>query len=94
MYPLLDAALSDAYGDGEYDGYEALPPDRRAAIAHAIEKERGRIARESTQTSEPLTEVGRDIKKQTDAPTALIDRIVHRHTAKTLESFTGRSKPS
>lgn len=94
VYPLLDTALSDAYGDGVYDSYEALPPDRRATIAQAIEKERRRIARDSTQTSEPLTEVGRDIKKQTGAPTVLIDRIVRRHTTKALKSFKGRGKPS
>jgi len=94
VYPLLDTALSDAYGDGVYDSYESLPPDRRATIAHAIEKERGRIARDSTQTSAPLTEVGRHIKQQTDAPTVLIDRIVRRHTTKALKKFKAHSKPS
>ena len=33
-YPLLDKALQDACGDADYDGYESLSADRRAAIAH------------------------------------------------------------
>ena len=93
-YPVLDQALSDAYGDGVYDSYEALPPERRAAIATAVEAERSRIAGDRTQTAEPLTELGRDVKKQTDIPTILVDRIV-RHVATTkLKAFSRRGKPS
>ncbi len=93
-YPVLDTALSDAYGDGVYDSYETLPPDRRAAIAQAVEAERSRIAGDRTPTAEPLTELGRDVKKQTDVPTILVDRIV-RHVATTkLKDFRGRGKPS
>lgn len=93
-YPMLDQALSDAYGDGVYDSYEALPPDRRAAIAKAVEAERSRIAVDRTQAAGPLTEIGRDVKKQTDIPTALVDRIV-RHVATTkLKDLRGRGKPS
>ena len=40
---VLDRALADAYGDGAYDNYEDLPPDRRAAIARAVEEERRHI---------------------------------------------------
>jgi hypothetical protein len=93
-YPVLDKALSDAYGDGVYDSYEALPPDRRAAIAKAVEAERSRIADVRTQTAKPLTELGRDVTKQTDMPAILVDRLV-RHVATTkLKDFTGRGKPS
>jgi len=39
-YPLLERALDAAYrGDG-YENYEDLPPNRRAAIARAVEQER------------------------------------------------------
>ena len=93
-YPVLDQALSDAYGDGVYDSYETLPPDRRAAIAKAVETELSRIAGDRPQTAEPLTELGRDAKKQTDMPAILVDRIVgHVATAK-LKAFRGRGKPS
>ena len=94
-YPLLDNALSDAYlGDGDYDSYEKLPPARRAAIAQAVEQERGRIELDQTQMTEPLTELGRDLKNQTDLPTVLIDRLVRQGATKKLKHFKGRTKPS
>ncbi len=93
-YPLLDAALGDAYGDEGYDSYESLPPDRRAAIASAVEQERGRIELDETQTTEPQTELGRDVKSQTDMPTVLIDRMVREGATKRLKRFKGRGKPS
>ena len=36
-YPLLENALADAYRGERYESYESLPPDRRAAIARAVE---------------------------------------------------------
>lgn len=93
-YPLLDAALQDAYDDEDYDSYESLPPDRRAAIAKAVEQERGRIELDETQTTEPQTELGRDVKSQTDMPTVLIDRLVRQAATKKLKRFKGRTKPS
>ncbi len=93
-YPLLDRALSDAYDDGAYDSYETLPPSRRAAIAAAVASERDRIAGDRPHTAEPRTELGRDVKKQTDAPAVLIDRIVRDVTTMKLKQFRGRGKPS
>lgn len=93
-YPVLGQALSDAYEGEVYDSYERLPPDRRAAIATAVETERRRIASDRTPIAEPLTEIGRDLKKQTDLPTTLVNRIV-RHVATTrLKHLKGRGKPS
>jgi hypothetical protein len=95
-YPRLDQTLQDAYGDGGYDSYESLPPDRRAAITHAVEQERSRIDFDETQTetTEPQTEIGRDVKSQTDMPTVLIDRMVRQVATKKLRKFKGPSKPS
>ena len=93
-YPLLDKALQDACGDADYDGYESLSADRRAAIARAVEQERSRIDLHQTPTKEPLTELGRDVKSQTDMPTVLIDRMVRQGATKTLKNFKGRGKPS
>ena len=67
---------------------------RRATIAKAVESERNRIAGAHPHTAAPRTELGRDVKKQMDAPTVLLDRIV-RHVATTkLKQFRGRGKPS
>ena len=93
-YPLLDKALQDACGDLDYDGYDSLSADRRAAIARAVEQERSRIQLDETPTKEPLTEFGRDLKNHTDMPTVLIDRMVRQGATKTLKNFKGRSKPS
>ena len=93
-YPLLDKVLQDACSDADYDGYESLSADRRAAIAHAVEQERSRIQLDETATKEPLTEIGRDLKNQTDMPTVLIDRMVRQGATKTLKNFKGRGKPS
>jgi hypothetical protein len=93
-YPVLDQALSDAYHDEAYETYDDLPPDRLAAIAKAVEAERHRIAGDRTQTPEPVTELGRDVKQQTDVPTVLVDRLVHHVATKKLKHFKGRGKPS
>lgn len=93
-YPSLDRALADAYGDGAFHNYEDLPPDRRAAIARAVEEERRRIDVDRSQIAEPLTELGRDIKQPMDLPTVVIDRAVRHAATKTLKRFKGRAKPS
>ena len=72
----------------------SLSADRRAAIARAVEQERSRIELDETQTTEPLTELGRDVKNHTDMPTVLIDRMVRQGATKTLKNFKGRGKPS
>lgn len=93
-YPLLDKVLSEADGDRIYDGYETLPPDRCAAIDKAVDAERNRLGSDQTQTRAPLTELGRDVKNQTDAPTVLLDRLVPRVAARKLRHFRGHGKPS
>jgi hypothetical protein len=93
-YPMLDRALAEAYGDGAFDNYDDLPPDRRAAIARAVEEERRRIDVGEPQIPEPLTELGRNVKRQMDLPTVLIDRAVRRAATKTLKRLRGRAKPS
>ena len=93
-YPLLDRALQDAYGHEGYDSYDSLPPDGRAAIAHTVEQERGRIELGERPMTEPQTELGRDVKSQTDMPTVLIDRLVRQVATKNLKNFKGPAKPS
>ena len=93
-YPLLDKAIQDACADLDYDGYESLPAEGRSAITRAVEHERSRLTLDDTQTKEPQTEVGRDVKQQTDMPTVLIDRIVRTAAKKTLKRFKGRGRPS
>ena len=93
-YPLLDKALADAYEDETAESDEGLAPNRRAAIARAVEREHDRIALEEAAIADPRTELGRDIKSRTDMPTVLVDRLVRQGTTKTLKNFKGRGKPS
>ena len=81
-YPLLESALADAYCGGGFESFESLPPNRRAVIARAVEQERSRLDREETATTEPQTELGREIKGRTDMPTILIDRLVRKGATK------------
>ena len=86
--------LDDAYRGEDYENYESLPPNRRAAIARAVEQERSRLDLEETATTGPQTELGRDVKCRTDMPTILIDRLVRKRATKKLKNFKGRGKPS
>jgi hypothetical protein len=93
-YPLLQHVLDAAYRGEDYANYQSLPANRRAAIARAVEQERSRLDVEETATTEPQTELGRDIKNRTDMPTILIDRLVRTRATKKLKNFKGRGKPS
>ena len=93
-YPLLENALEGAYRGEDYESYDNLPPDRRAVIAHAVEQEQSRLDLDEMRTTEPQTELGRDVKKQTNMPTVLIDRLVRKRAKNTLKKFRGRAKPS
>ena len=93
-YPLLESALDDAYRGEGYENYEDLPPNRRAAIARAVEQERSPLDLEETAATEPQTELGRDVKSRTDMPTILIDRLVRERATKALKTFKDRGKPS
>ena len=57
-------------------------------------QERSRIQLDDTQTKEPQTELGRNVKDQTDMPTVLIDRMLRAGATKTLKKLKGRGKPS
>ena len=92
-YPLLRKTLMDVYGDGEHDRYETLPPARRALVAKAIETERNRVEPDPGRIKPPQTELGREIKKHMDAPSALIDRIVSTVAAQKLQRFKRKGKP-
>jgi hypothetical protein len=92
-YPVLERALDEAYGDG-HEGFESLPPDRQAAIATAVEQERSRVAADEAATTDPQTNLGSELKGQTDLPTVLIDRLVRHRTTRSLKRFKGRGKPS
>ncbi len=74
-YPLVEKAFDDVLdrqeaGQGDpIDPTERTPPQQEL-IRKAVEAERERVRRK--RTAEPLTETGREIKRQLDLPTSLI----------------------
>ena len=50
-YPLLEQALDDAYSGEDDESDDSLPSERRAAIVHAVERERSRLHVDETPTT-------------------------------------------
>ena len=60
-------------------------------VRQAVREERMRL--KAREVEEPETQVGREIKKQLDAPTALVNEIVREQAKKRLKNFKPRGKP-
>jgi len=87
-YPILDEAALNALRN-EQTG--ALTPEGMEIVKAAVGQERERV--KAKNVAEPNTELGREIKRNTDAPTRLVDRIVHKVAREKLGRFQGRAKP-
>src|SRR5208337_1243086 len=82
--PILSDALLNAPRD-EQTG--ALTPEGMEIVKAAVGKERERV--KAKNVAEPDTELGREIKRNTDAPTRLVDRIVRKVASEKLGRFHG-----
>lgn len=85
-YPLVDKAFEDVLhqqeaGDRDTTGPNERSPAQKELIRKAVAAERERVRRQSV--AEPLTERGRDIKRQMDLPASLI-RKHERRVARTV----------
>lgn len=69
----------------------ALTLDGVEAVRTAVAKERERVHQK--KVPEPETMFGREIKKNADAPTRLVNRIIRKAAKKGLERFQGSGKP-
>jgi hypothetical protein len=87
-YPLMSEALLSAPRDEKTGG---LTPEGMEMAKAAVDKERVRV--KAKKVPEPGTELGRGIKRSTDAPTSLVDRIVDRVAREKLGRFQPRGKP-
>ena len=86
-YPELNKAIAAAEWDEEGLDYSALG---QRQIREAVELERTRLG--ASQPKDPETEIGREIQKQTDAPSAVVNRIVREAAKKRLQSREGEGK--
>jgi hypothetical protein len=91
-YPELNEALNAAELDSSGQDYTAKS---RARIQEAVESERTRLWNNQPPGMEAQTELGREIQKQTGAPSVVIDRMVRKIATKRLQSKEGeRGKPN
>ena len=60
-------------------------------VRKAVQEERKRLKERAVE--EPQTRVGRDIKRQLDAPTVLVDEIVGQEAKKRLRNFKQKGRP-
>ena len=75
----------DASGAGEFT------PDQTERVREAVRRERDRVS--PADVPEPETELGRDIKKQMGASTAVVDEIVRQGGEDTLRKLKPPRKP-
>jgi len=85
-YPLLEQAIMDAP-----DGFDPEKPEGKALVKEAVARERKRVR--PKPVPEPKTSLGKEIKRQTGAPTSLVDKIVRKEGEKVLKKFRPRGKP-
>jgi hypothetical protein len=88
-YPIMSDALLNAPRDEQTGD---LTPEGMEMVKAAVAKERVRV--KAKKVAEPGTDLGRGIKRTTDAPTRLVDRIVHKVAREKLGRFQGRGKPN
>ena len=87
-YPILDNVKGQVQmeqGDG------TLTPEQVARVRHAVRAERKRVSPQ--HVAEPETSLGRDIKAQMGASTALVDEIVRQGGEETLRKLKRPRKP-
>ena len=83
-YPVLDGVLTDK-------APEQWSATEREAVRQAVRQERDRV--EPADVPEPDTELGRDIKKQMGASTAVVDEVVRQGGEETLRRLKTPRKP-
>ena len=88
-YPELDKAIRAAESDDRGSDFSS---DERKQIHDAVKLERTRLWGSQPTAKKAETELGRDIQKQTGAPSVLVDRIVREAATKRLRSKEGEGK--
>jgi hypothetical protein len=88
-YPELDNAFATAEWDESGLDYSAAG---HAQIRAAVELERTRLFDSQRPAKRAETGLGREIQKQTGAPSVMVNRIVREAARKRLQSFEGEGK--
>jgi hypothetical protein len=88
-YPELNKALATAEWSEVGEDYSE---QGHAQIREAVELERARLWDRQPPAKEAETGLGREIQKQTGAPSVVVDRIVREAAKKRLQSTEGEGK--
>ncbi len=88
-YPELDNAFATAEWEETGSAYSAKG---REQIREAVEVERSRLRDSQPPAKGAETGIGREIQKQTGAPSVLVNRIVREAARKRLQSREGEEK--
>jgi len=86
-YPILDEAALNAPRTAQTG---ALTAEGVEAVRTAVAKERVRVRQK--KVPEPVTLLGREIKRTADAPIQLVNRIIRKAAKKGLERFQESGK--
>ncbi len=83
-YPLLDGVVPD-------QAPKRWSAQQRKAVRQGVRQERARVHAE--EVAQPETELGRDIKKQLGAPTAMVEELMRQEGKKMLRKLKPPRKP-
>jgi hypothetical protein len=88
-YPELDKVVSAAEWDDDGSDFSS---SGQKQIRDAVELERTRLRSSQPPAKDAATELGREIQKQTGAPSVLVDRIVRHAATKRLQTKEGEGR--
>ena len=90
-YPVLDGVKGQVQMEHDASARRAMTARQVARVRDAVRAERERVS--AVQVAEPETALGRDIKQQMGASTALVDEIVRQGGEETLRKLKPPRKP-
>ena len=90
-YPLLEEVQMQVGAERDASGAAEFTPEQQERLRTVVRQERDRVT--PAAVKEPATELGRDIKKQMGAPTAVVDQMIRQEGKQILRELTPPRKP-
>ena len=90
-YPLLEEVQMQVGAERDASGAAEFTPEQQERLRAVVRQERDRVT--PAAVKEPVTELGRDIKKQMGAPTAVVEQIIRQEGKQILRELTPPRKP-
>jgi hypothetical protein len=90
LYPKLHEAWGTVWSEQEETHSGTVTPQQQERIRRAVQEERERVR--DKRVADPQTEVGRDIKRMSDMPTSLVNKIVREGATERLKNFKPRGE--